>query len=333
MLTRRVCCGLTACALLALTVAPAFADGGGKKNRHRIRSGSSHVGHLYLVEKDPETWDPVKRGAWGKMTFRMEGPVFDYVFNGHQLEADWSYTLIYCPGPWPGAGLICLGEGVADEYGNVHIKNKVDTGSLPIESDDNYDMGAKIWLVASADVDCDMQKMIGWNPTEYLFERQLITYTQTDAGHGNGNGHGHGHSNVGHLNLYMKDPATWEIIEGAAWGRMKYDLAGPAFDFVFNGHMLEPMAMYTLIYYPDPWPGDGLRCLGEGMVKDDGDVHIKAAVDTGTLPIASDDNYGAGAKIWLVSSGDVDCVTQQMIGWNPTMYLFEEELISFTDTD
>ncbi|UCE61207.1 MAG: hypothetical protein JSU63_05555 [Phycisphaerales bacterium] len=325
MLTRRVCCGLTACALLALVVAPAFAGEGGKKGRHRVRSGASNVGHLYLVEKDPETWDPIKRGAWGKMTFRMEAPVFDFVFNGHHLEADWSYTLIYYPDPWPGDGLICLGEGVADEHGDVHIQNEVDTGSLPAEWDDNYDMGAKIWLVASADVDCDLPQMIGWAPTEYLFEWQLITYTQTEAGHG--------HSNVGHLNLYTKDPDTWEIIEGAPWGRMKFDLAGPEFDFVFNGHLLAPDAMYTLLYYPDPWPGDGLMCLGNGMVDEYGDVHIKAAVDTGTLPAAADDNYGAGAKIWLVLSDDVDCDMQQMIGWNPTMYLFEEELITYTDTD
>ena len=40
--------------------------------------------------------------------------------------------------------------------------------------------GAKIWLVLSSDVDCDMAYMIGWNPTEYLFEYDLINFDDTD---------------------------------------------------------------------------------------------------------------------------------------------------------
>ena len=48
-----------------------------------------------------------------------------------------------------------------------------------------------------------------------------------------------GKSNVGHLYLYEKDEGTWEIIEGGAWGKMKYNLSGSTFDFVFNGHGLE----------------------------------------------------------------------------------------------
>ena len=67
----------------------------------------------------------------------------------------------------------------ADIDGNVHIKNMVDTGDLPIMSDENYP-GAKIWLVLSPDVDCMMQEMIGWNPAEYLFEYDLITFDDTD---------------------------------------------------------------------------------------------------------------------------------------------------------
>jgi hypothetical protein len=102
--------------------------------------------------------------------------MFSFVFNGHGLEPDWGYTLIYYPDPWPGSGLICLGEDVADEYGNVHIMNAVETGDLPAEYDDNFDLGAKIWLVLTADVNCEVQQMEGWDPTEYLFENNLIFY-------------------------------------------------------------------------------------------------------------------------------------------------------------
>jgi len=325
MLARRVCSIIAAGAVLATVVSPVLAGDGPKRGRDRLQAGKSNIGHLYLFEKDPETWEPIKGGAFGKMTYRLEWSSFRFVFNGHRLEPDLSYTLIYYPDPWPGNGLICLGEGVADEYGDVHIQNEVDTGSLPAEWDDNYGDGAKIWLVASDDVDCDMEYMIGWNPTEYLFEYQLMSFTQTE-----GDG---GPSNVGHLNLFAKDPETWEIIEGGPWGRMRFDLSGPEFDFVFNGHLLEPDRSYTLLYYPDPWPGNGLICLGEGMVKEEGDIHIKGQVNTGSLPAPGDDNFGHGAKIWLVSTADVDCDMQYMVGWNPTEYLFEYDLISFTDTD
>lgn len=139
-----------------------------------------------------------------------------------------------------------------------------------------------------------------------------------------------GKSNIGHLYLYEKDPSTWEIVEDGAWGKMKYNLSGETFDFVFNGHGLEVGANCTLIYYPDPWPGTGLICLGSGTVNEESDVHIMGSVDTGDLPIDTDEN--AGAKIWLVLTDDVDC-GNQMVGWNPTEYLFEYDLITFEDTD
>ena len=143
-----------------------------------------------------------------------------------------------------------------------------------------------------------------------------------------------GKSNTAHLYLYEKDQATWEIIDGGSWGKMKYNLSGSTFDFVFNGHDLEPGTSYCLIYYPDPWPGNGLICLGSAAANDEGDIHIKASVDTGDLPTADDDNLGGyGAKIWLVLSSDVDCDNQKMVGWHGADYLFEYQGITFDDTD
>jgi len=140
-----------------------------------------------------------------------------------------------------------------------------------------------------------------------------------------------GKSNIAHLYLHEKDPDTWEIVPDGAWGKMKYNLSGSTFDFVFNGHDLEIGLEYTLIYYPDPWPGTGLICLGSGTVNEEGDIHIAESVDTGDLPIATDENLGA--KIWLVLSDDVDCENAEMIGWTPIEYLFEYDVITFDDTD
>jgi len=144
------------------------------------QAGKSNIGHLYLVEKDPESWEIIEDGAWGKMKYNLKGPEFQFVFNGHGLEPGVEYTLIYYPDPWPGSGLICLGTGTANMGGNVHIAGSVDTGDLPAGGDEND--GAKIWLVLSDDVDCNNNnsKMIGWNPTEYLFEYDLITFDYTD---------------------------------------------------------------------------------------------------------------------------------------------------------
>jgi hypothetical protein len=148
-----------------------------------------------------------------------------------------------------------------------------------------------------------------------------------------------GKSNIAHLYLYEKtslpltDPPTpWPIVEDGAWGKMKYNLSGSTFDFVFNGHGLEAGEDYTLIYYPDPWPGTDLICLGDGTANVDGDVHIAGSVDTGDLPTGADTIPLGGAKIWLVLSDDITC-DDQFYGWNPTEYLFEGDVITFDDTD
>ena len=128
-------------------------------------AGISNIAHLYLHEKDAN-WDIVDGGAWGKITYNLSGSTFDFVFNGHGLVPGNYYTLINYKS-W--SVVICLGSGIADEYGDVHIADSVDTGNLT---------GAKIWLVLSDDVDCENAKMIGWDPTEWLFEYDLITFTE-----------------------------------------------------------------------------------------------------------------------------------------------------------
>ena len=170
---------LLACGVMGFVATPSKA--GAKSGR----AGKSNVAHLYLVEKESVNWTVVEDGAWGKMTYRIARPTFKFVFNGHGLEPGLDYTLLYYPDPWPGNGLICLGSGSADQEGNVHIKttksNPLNTGDLPAVYDDNFGDGAKIWLVLSEDVACDTDPaMVGWNPAEYLFEAQLITFDDTD---------------------------------------------------------------------------------------------------------------------------------------------------------
>lgn len=144
-----------------------------------------------------------------------------------------------------------------------------------------------------------------------------------------------GDSNVAFVELWEKDPSTWEVVEGGAWGKLKYNLEGPTFDFVFNGHGLELGTNYSLIYYGDPWPGDNPGALmASGTSNDEGDIHLAGSVDLGMdLPDPSDANYLDGAKIWLVLSDDYDEATCRMTAWNPMEYLFEFDLIIYDDTD
>jgi len=141
----------TICAAMVCVMATAvFAGKDGPK-------GKSNVAHLYLYEKNPNTkGEIVKHGAWGKMMYKLSESTFDYVFNGHGLDAGESYTLVHSPGSLLEVSLICLGSATADEEGNVHIKESVDIGP------DGFD-GGTIDLLPSDDVDCENQCMV-WIP-------------------------------------------------------------------------------------------------------------------------------------------------------------------------
>jgi hypothetical protein len=144
-----------------------------------------------------------------------------------------------------------------------------------------------------------------------------------------------GRSNVAFIELWEKDPSTWEISEDGAWGKLKYNLKGQTFDFVFNGHGLEIGANYTLIYYADPWPGNNPGAfIASGTANDEGNIHLAGSLNLSMdLPHPDDANYPDGAKVWLVLSDDYDVATCRMTGWNPTEYLFEYDLITYDDTD
>ncbi len=166
--------------------------------------------------------------------------------------------------------------------------------------------------------------------------------------------------NVEGYDLYTGCPnpgnGPWPIIlDNNRYGKMDYSLWGPKVKFSFQGKRLLPKTEYTLIYYPDDWPGDGLICLGNGKSNKAGNISINGNKDIGTsLPTPAKDtsdnpidyNFNpispsgaVGAKIWLVLTNDVNCGngTSRMNVWNPTAYLFEYNLIVYErvemDTD
>jgi len=180
---------------ISLVATPVLAGKNGQ-------AGKSNIGHLYLYEKDQTTWDIVEGGAWGKMKYNLSGTTFDFVFNGHSLEADTDYSLIYYAdfedryvnwgGNNPGA---LIATGTTNLGGQLHLAESIDLGiDLPHPDDANKEIhdyseapdyyanahGAKIWLVPSVCYDAGAKKVDTWSPTRFLFETDLIWYYDTD---------------------------------------------------------------------------------------------------------------------------------------------------------
>jgi hypothetical protein len=151
------------------------------------QAGLSSIAHLNFsagqAEDDPdgdngnglETFD-----GWARMMYRWYAPVFDYVFNGHQLADGEAYTLTYQPQPVPSPGVICLGDGVVNNGGNLHIQDAFDIATdLPAAYDENEEE-AILALVLSADIDCDSGDMLDWQPEHYLFGDEGMFYVHSD---------------------------------------------------------------------------------------------------------------------------------------------------------
>lgn len=166
------------------------------------------TGQLFLFQKCDDSgcpteagpWPILLTGRWGQLHYNLLGEKFWFAFEGKKLEPNTKYTLIYYPDPWPGENLVCLGSGKSSRAGNLQIHGGREIldldgnhSGLPAKYDGNFlpqgtsgAIGAKIWLVPSADVDCDGEpdatpdpvppQMIGWTPEDYLFEGNLIVY-------------------------------------------------------------------------------------------------------------------------------------------------------------
>ncbi len=170
-----------------------------------------------------------------------------------------------------------------------------------------------------------------------LFSSVCLWVTQLDAFPSSVASSGRPESKLdGELCLYEKNPSSGSIVTGGAWGKMSYAREGPAFEFIFSGYLLRPGVSYTLIYFPDPWPAEGLICLATATGDSKGGVQMRGSVPIAHLPAKYDTNYPAGAKIRLVLRDDIDwgkegsIARKRMRRWTPNQYLLEEKLINFS---
>lgn len=145
------------------------------------------VGEVMLSEKDTTTWENLEEKA--TVDYTIVGDKFNYKVDS-DLEG---YVLIYYPDKnsakdWNIDNAVLIGDADSDW-------TTLDLADLPISSDYNIDSdpdycdmnngfddylhcnNAKLWLMSESDWNAKV-----WNPTEWLFETDLITYTDTTSG-------------------------------------------------------------------------------------------------------------------------------------------------------
>jgi len=158
------------------------------------------------------------------------------------------------------------------------------------------------------------------------------------------------------LILDNKNPENWTRINDTMIGTLTYKTAGDSFNYDFVASGLQSGVEYDLIYYADKqnrfadWGGDNPGAVIGTFTATSGSISVTSqSVNLGMdLPAADDwnavaspdycqapDNYNTctGAKIWLVPSDDYDSVNKKLTAWNPTTYLFETDLIIYSDTN
>jgi len=150
------------------------------------------------------------------------------------------------------------------------------------------------------------------------------------------------------LLLSSKD-GSWAITDSMK-ATLNYNSDSPTFDFSITGAIgLTPDTSYSLIYYANPYPGNYPGAFigsWSGLDIMDGDAVGSINLDM-SMPTPPDANmvvvYNVppnditdkvhGAKIWLVLSSDYNNTTKSMVGWHQDKYLYETDLIVYTDTD
>lgn len=140
-----------------------------------------------LAEKNPSTWEIIPGGANGKVilsysvnfidrlkNFFLQTPLSQTArANIYGLNPGWNYTLIYYGfnehnDEWDFA--TCITSGKTSTQGYL----KMVSGNFNWTPFVNNGRNEKFWIVRSEDVNCETNRMLAWNPSEYLFESSVI---------------------------------------------------------------------------------------------------------------------------------------------------------------
>jgi len=319
-----------------------------------------------------ETWKIISDGTQATLYYNSIGLKFEYKLESSSFGEDY-VLIYYADQPdrftiWGGAPALLLGTLPA---GQTVLEGSVDTGDLPSDIDwnknpnpdycdcnnghDDYEhcYGAKIWLIPLSDYNGVDKVLKNWNPQNYLFETDLIYYVKSS------------YNKL--LILENKEVGqgdcgaeTWKIITDDKRATLEYNEIGPNFEYSLTATGLQPSTDYSLVYYADfdprftNWGGNNPGALITTAITDgSGDISKSSSTNLGMdLPSSPDWNidpdpdycdcanghddydYCSGAKIWLVPSSDYDESGQTIYpSWNPDTYLFETDLITYTESE
>jgi hypothetical protein len=159
-------------------------------------AGTVSAATVNLVEKDTSTWIPVPDGKSGTLVYTMPTTTMTYTFTlNTALDANTEYCLVFYTRNNEGVSWLNSLNQVWGNQGSkvIQCATTGDTGYFApmtgtfdfslygtgldyINDGDDYDgsvLGAKVWLVPSSDLTGDT--VTGWNPSNFLFEEDLIT--------------------------------------------------------------------------------------------------------------------------------------------------------------
>lgn len=134
------------------------------------------------------------------------------------------------------------------------------------------------------------------------------------------------------LKLVEKNPSDWSIVEDGANGLITFStisLYGKIVQERIRVSVwgLEPRTKYQLVYYGDETHNDVwdyATCIGRARTTSTQGYFKGDSAVFNWMGFVDD---GIDQKFWVVLASDVDCSTSRMIGWNPTEYLFEYNII------
>lgn len=118
---------------------------------------------------------------YADLTWTGDGDTFNYTLNGKGLANNTAYDLIYYADGWPGNNPgAYIGSGTTNGSGDLSLSGNPDLHiNMPMPTDGNYAVGAKIWLVLSTDYNSGNPStgpMTAWQPAKYLFEGNVYIH-------------------------------------------------------------------------------------------------------------------------------------------------------------
>lgn len=151
-----------------------------------------------FVHKDTTTWNEIDSAGLLEYTMPCTGEVMNYTFTivePSNMSANTNYSLVFYSRTnvgtwnpdtvWGNQSTSLINNGTTDGSGNLMLTGTFDFSSYGqglenINDGNDYNglvKGAKVWLVPSVDYNSTQSIVTNWNPTNFLFETDLVSCT------------------------------------------------------------------------------------------------------------------------------------------------------------